>query len=78
MLSVNGRSTSATETRPLSTPRLRSAIPVPVPAPVATKTSPTVLEEAPMAVKFVEPTSEIEYGKPTTKVPAPDSFLTSL
>ena len=78
MVSVKSKSTSATEVKPLSTPRLRSATPVPVPAPVAVNTSPTVLDVAPIAVKSVVPTSEIEYGSPVTKVPALVSFLTSL
>ena len=38
---------------------LTTAVPVPVPTPLATKTTPTVFELAPMAVKSVVPTLKI-------------------
>jgi len=46
------------------------AVPVPEPTPVATNRTPTVLAEAPIAVKSVVPTTAITYVVPTTKLPA--------
>jgi hypothetical protein len=47
-----------------------SAVPVPVPTPVAVKTVPTVLLEAPTLVKLVVPRLTIWYCWPVTKDPA--------
>ena len=45
-------------------------MPVPAPTPVATKTTPTVFEAAPIAVKSVVPIVAITYVTPITNKPA--------
>ena len=45
------------------------AVPVPVPGPVASNTTPTVFDTAPIKVKFVVPTVLIVYVCPTTNAP---------
>ena len=45
-------------------------MPVPEPTPVATKTTPTVFEAAPIAVKSVVPIDAITYVTPITNPPA--------
>ena len=51
------------------------AVPFPVPTPVAVKFNPTVFADAPINVKSVVPTTNIEYSTPTTKLPAVTVFL---
>jgi hypothetical protein len=46
------------------------AVPDPVPALVAVNTTPTVLEEAPIKVKLVDPTATILYCCPVLNEPA--------
>ena len=43
---------------------------MPLPTPVAVNVTPTVFADAPMAMKFVVPTTSILYVTPTLKLPA--------
>ena len=58
LLVTNGRGISRLICAPSST-MLDDAVPVPLPAPVAVNSTPTALDEAPMAVKSVSPTNRI-------------------
>jgi hypothetical protein len=55
---------------PVKATQAIEAVPDPVPTPVAVNIVPTVLAEAPIEVKLVDPTTTILYCCPTIKEPA--------